>query len=161
MARFAEGLELVTRLLRDEEPVTFDGEYFQMREAKLLPRPERPGGPRLLIGGNGAKWTLPLAARYADVWNALFMPAEDFHALSAQLDELLRAAGRKQDDALFMPAKDFRVRSRRNSTSCCARRDASRRTCGERLCFRSPSIRATRVKRGGRSRRTARLARTS
>jgi F420-dependent oxidoreductase-like protein len=98
MARFAEGLELVTRMLRDDKPVTFDGEYFQMREAKLLPRPERPGGPRLLIGGNGAKRTLPLAARYADIWNALFMPAEDFHALSAQLDELLRAAGRKPED---------------------------------------------------------------
>jgi F420-dependent oxidoreductase-like protein len=98
MARFAEGLELVTRLLRDEEPVTFAGEYFQTREAKLLPRPERPRGPRLLIGGNGAKRTLPLAARYADVWNALFMPAEDFHARSTQLDELLRAAGRKPED---------------------------------------------------------------
>jgi F420-dependent oxidoreductase-like protein len=98
MTRFAEGLELVTRLLRDEEPVTFDGEYFQTREARLLPRPERLGGPRLLIGGNGAKRTLPLAARYANLWNALFMPAEDFHALSAQLDELLRAAGRKPED---------------------------------------------------------------
>ena len=98
MARFTEGLELVTRLLRDEEPVTFDGEYFQTREARLLPRPEHPGGPRLLIGGNGEKRTLPLAARYADVWNALFMPAEDFRARSTQLDELLRAAGRKPED---------------------------------------------------------------
>jgi F420-dependent oxidoreductase-like protein len=98
MARFAEGLDLVTRLLRDEEPVTFDGEYFQTRDARVLPRPDRPGGPRLLIGGNGAKRTLPLAARYADVWNALFMPAEGFHALSMQLNELLRAAGRKPED---------------------------------------------------------------
>jgi F420-dependent oxidoreductase-like protein len=98
MARFAEGLELVTRLVRDEEPVTFDGAYFQTREARLLPRPERPGGPRLLIGGNGAKRTLPLAARYADIWNALFMPVEDFHALSTQLDDLLHAAGRKPED---------------------------------------------------------------
>jgi F420-dependent oxidoreductase-like protein len=98
MARFAEGLDLVTRLLRDDEPVTFDGEYFQTREARLLPRPERSGGPRLLIGGNGARRTLPLAARYADVWNALFMPAEDFHARSTQLDELLRAAGRKPEE---------------------------------------------------------------
>jgi F420-dependent oxidoreductase-like protein len=98
MARFAEGLDLVTRLLRDDEPVTFDGEYFQTREARLLPRPERPDGPRLLIGGNGARRTLPLAARYADIWNALFMPAEDFHALLMQLDEMLRAAGRKPED---------------------------------------------------------------
>lgn len=98
MARFAEGLELVTRLLRDEEPVTFAGEYYQTRGARLLPRPERPGGPRLLIGGNGVKRTLPLAARYADIWNALFMPVEDFRERSAQLDELLRAAGRRPKD---------------------------------------------------------------
>jgi F420-dependent oxidoreductase-like protein len=98
MARFAEGLELVTRLLRDEEPVTFDGAHFQTRGARLLPRPERPGGPPALIGGNGEKRTLPLAARYADIWNALFMPAEDFRARSTQLDELLRAAGRRPED---------------------------------------------------------------
>jgi len=98
MARFAEGLELITRLLRDEEPVTFDGEYFQTRGARLLPRPERPGGPPLLIGGNGAKRTLPLAARYADIWNAVYVPVENFRALSTQLDELLRAEGRKPED---------------------------------------------------------------
>jgi F420-dependent oxidoreductase-like protein len=98
MARFAEGLELITRLLRDDEPVRFTGEYFQTREARLLPRPERPGGPRLLIGGNGAKRTLPLAARYADVWNALFMPAEEYRERSTQLDELLRAVGRKPEE---------------------------------------------------------------
>jgi F420-dependent oxidoreductase-like protein len=98
MARFAEGLELITRLLRDEEPVTFAGEYYQTREARLLPRPERLGGPPLLIGGNGEKRTLPLAARYAGIWNALFVPAENFRALSTQLDELLRAEGRKPED---------------------------------------------------------------
>jgi F420-dependent oxidoreductase-like protein len=98
MARFAEGLELVTRLLRDEEPVTFAGEYYQTRGATLLPRPERPGGPPLLIGGNGARRTLPLAARYADIWNAVYLPVENFRERSTQLDELLRAAGRRPED---------------------------------------------------------------
>jgi alkanesulfonate monooxygenase SsuD/methylene tetrahydromethanopterin reductase-like flavin-dependent oxidoreductase (luciferase family) len=63
-----------------------------------LPRPERRGGPPLLIGGNGAKRTLPLAARYADIWNAVYLPAEDFRERSAQLDDLLRAAGRRPED---------------------------------------------------------------
>jgi F420-dependent oxidoreductase-like protein len=98
MARFAEGLELVTRLLRDDEPVTFDGAHYRTRGAQLLPRPERRGGPPLLIGGNGAKRTLPLAARYADIWNAVYLPAEDFRERSAQLDDLLRAAGRRPED---------------------------------------------------------------
>src|SRR5262245_10012269 len=93
MARFAEGLELGTRLLRDDGPVTFDGAYYSMRGAKLLPRPERRGGPPLLIGGSGAKWTLPLVARYAHSWNAVYLPAEVFRERSGRLDELLRAAG--------------------------------------------------------------------
>jgi alkanesulfonate monooxygenase SsuD/methylene tetrahydromethanopterin reductase-like flavin-dependent oxidoreductase (luciferase family) len=57
--RFEEGLEVVTRLLRSDEPVSFDGKYFQLREAVLLPRPQRTNGPRILIGGIGPKRTLP------------------------------------------------------------------------------------------------------
>jgi F420-dependent oxidoreductase-like protein len=100
VARFAEGLELVARLLQDDEPVTFDGKHYQTRGAQLLPRPERRGGPPLLIGGNGAKRTLPLAARYADIWNAVYLPAEDFRERSGQLDDLLRTAGRRPEDVL-------------------------------------------------------------
>jgi F420-dependent oxidoreductase-like protein len=95
MDRLEEGLEVVTRLLRSDEPVTFEGRFFQLRGATLLPRPQRPGGPRIMIGGNGPKRTLPLAARYADVWNGTFMAPDAFRARSAQLDELTRAAGRQ------------------------------------------------------------------
>ncbi len=93
--RLAEGLEVITRLLRSPEPVTFHGRYFHLEAAVLLPRPARPGGPRIVIGGNGPRRTLPLVARYADEWNALFLPAERFAALNARLDALLRAAGRE------------------------------------------------------------------
>jgi F420-dependent oxidoreductase-like protein len=96
--RLEEGLEVVTRLLRSDEPVTFVGRFFQLRGATLLPRPQRPGGPRIMIGGNGPKRTLPLAARYADVWNGTFMTPEAFGARSAQLDDLVRAAGRRPGD---------------------------------------------------------------
>src|SRR5512147_2464640 len=47
-ARFEEGLECVTRLLRSDEPVTFGGKYFQLDGAQVLPRPQRTGGPRIL-----------------------------------------------------------------------------------------------------------------
>jgi len=88
-ARFHEGVEVITRLLRGEQPVSFDGDFFQLREASLLPRPQRKGGPRILIGGNGEKRTLRLAARYADEWNAVFLTASRFKQLSARLDEWL------------------------------------------------------------------------
>jgi F420-dependent oxidoreductase-like protein len=93
--RFEEGLEVITRLLRSDEPVSFEGEFFQLREAVLLPRPGRPGGPAILIGGNGVRRTLPLVARYADVWNVFHLTPETFQERSAVLDDLLGQAGRQ------------------------------------------------------------------
>ena len=98
MARMQEGLEVVTQLLRSEEPVTYAGRFYQLRGATLLPRPQRPGGPQIMIGGNGPKYTLPLAARYADVWNGVFISPEEFRARSAALDGLLAAANRQPGD---------------------------------------------------------------
>ena len=89
MARFEEGLEVITRLLHSDEPVTYEGRFFQLRGATLLPRPSRPGGPPIMIGGNGIKRTLPLVARFADIWNGLGLTPEAFRQHSERLDELL------------------------------------------------------------------------
>src|SRR6266511_770417 len=94
MARLQEGLEVITRLLRSDDPVTYEGRFYQLRGATLLPRPERRGSPPIMIGGNGPKRTLPLVARYADVWNALGLAPDEYRERSAALDGLLRAAGR-------------------------------------------------------------------
>jgi alkanesulfonate monooxygenase SsuD/methylene tetrahydromethanopterin reductase-like flavin-dependent oxidoreductase (luciferase family) len=94
MRRLQEGLEIVQRLLRSDAPVTFEGEFYRLDEATLLPRPQRPGGPPILVGGNGPKRTLPLAARYADEWNATFKTPEDFTELNRRLDGLLGEANR-------------------------------------------------------------------
>ena len=98
MARLEEGLEVVTRLLASDEPVMFEGRFYQLRGATLLPRPQRPRGPRILLGGNGVKRTLPLVARYADAWNGNFLSPADFRERSTALDGLLEATGRKPAD---------------------------------------------------------------
>jgi F420-dependent oxidoreductase-like protein len=97
-ARFEEGLEVVTRLLRRDEPVSFEGDFYRLEDAILLPRPERPGGPPILVGGNGEQRTLPLVARYAGEWNAVFIPPARYADLNSRLDELLVAEGRKPED---------------------------------------------------------------
>ena len=96
-ARFEEGLEIVTRLLRNEEPVSFEGQFYRLRDALIMPRSPRPGGPPIVIGGNGPRRTLPLVTRYADEWNAVFVTADEFAKLNAGLDESLREAGRASD----------------------------------------------------------------
>jgi F420-dependent oxidoreductase-like protein len=93
-ARFEEGLEVTTRLLRNEAPVSFDGEFYRLRDALLMPRSPRPGGPPVVIGGNGPRRTLPLVARFADEWNAVMVTPERFAELNARLDGLLGEAGR-------------------------------------------------------------------
>jgi len=92
--RFEEGLQVVTRFLKDDLPVSFSGKYFNLHEATMLPRPQRPGGPRILIGGNGHNRTPSLAVRYADEWNAIFIPPEKFKGLNTNLDRLLEEEDR-------------------------------------------------------------------
>ena len=64
----------------------------------MLARPQRPGGPRLLIGGNGPKKTLPLVAQYADEWNAVGIAASEVKTRNTLLDNLLTERGRKPSD---------------------------------------------------------------
>ena len=96
--RFKEGLEVITSLLERDEPVDFEGHYYELHDAILLPRPDRPGGPPILIGGNGPKRTLPLTAAYADEWNGVFINPEDYADRNSRLDELLVQEGRQPED---------------------------------------------------------------
>jgi len=95
--RFNEGMEVVTRLLQSDEPVTFGGKYYQLRGATLLPRPQRLSGPRILIGGNGIKRTLTYVVRYADEWNCVMLTPGRFTDMNARLNSMLSEAGRKPE----------------------------------------------------------------
>ena len=95
--RFNEGMEVVTRLLRSDEPVTFEGQFYQLRGATLLPRPQRRGGPKILVGGNGAKRTLSYVARYADEWNCVTLTPQEFTDMNTKLNDMLNASGRKPE----------------------------------------------------------------
>jgi F420-dependent oxidoreductase-like protein len=98
MDRFEEGLAVITGLMRSPEPFTFEGRFFQMREATIMPRPQRPHGPPILVGGKGPKRALPLVARYADIWNVDFLAVDLLRERSALLDQLLIKEGRQPGD---------------------------------------------------------------
>ena len=97
-ARYEEGVQIIKHLLQEEAPLDFDGEYYQLKEAVVLPRAQRPGGPPILIGGNGPKRTLPMVAKYATEWNGVYIPPTTFAERCAQLDEMLVVNGRKPED---------------------------------------------------------------
>ncbi len=92
-----EYLEVVTQLLRSDRPVSYQGQYYALDQAILLPRPQRSGGPPILVGGNGPLRTLPMAARYADEWNAVHVNPTRFRELNQRLDGLLDQTGRPRN----------------------------------------------------------------
>lgn len=98
IARFVEGLEVITWLLRSDEPANFAGQFFRLQNARLATRPQRAGGPPLLIGTRGGAKMLSIAARFADIWNTWAVSADTFRTWSAALDEQIRAAGRRPGD---------------------------------------------------------------
>lgn len=97
MARLEEGLAVITRLLRADGPVSYDGRFFQLHEA-VLPGPRRPGGPPVLVGASGPRYGLPLVARYADVWSTQQLTPEQVGERSAELDAQLQKEGRQPSE---------------------------------------------------------------
>jgi F420-dependent oxidoreductase-like protein len=93
-----DALEICTRLMTGEK-VSYDGKVVSLRDAQLLPTPVQSPHPPIWIGGNGPKRTLPLVARYADVWHAFGTPNSLADA-SARIDELAAEAGRRPSDIL-------------------------------------------------------------
>jgi F420-dependent oxidoreductase-like protein len=94
--RYEEGVQVILTLLRSDEPSAFSGDFYQLDNALMLPRPARR--VPIVIGGNGPLRTLPLVAKYADEWNAVYATPQKVRELSAKLDELLANEGRKPSD---------------------------------------------------------------
>jgi alkanesulfonate monooxygenase SsuD/methylene tetrahydromethanopterin reductase-like flavin-dependent oxidoreductase (luciferase family) len=85
-------LEIVTRLCSGEV-VSYEGRSVSLHEAFLRPRPVQLPHPPMWVGGTGPRRTLPLVARFADVWHAWGTP-NSLREASARVDELATAAGR-------------------------------------------------------------------
>jgi F420-dependent oxidoreductase-like protein len=94
--RLEEALEIITPMLRGERP-SFAGRHYRAQEAINSPAPLQPGGPPILIGGNGERRTLRLVARFANESNLTCAPAEIPAKLEA-LDKHCAALGRDRSE---------------------------------------------------------------
>lgn len=96
VSRFAEGFEIIRRLLAGET-VTFHGDFYDLDECVLLPPSTRPGGPPLMIGSNSERM-LSIALPHVASWNSWFTdfgndPAQ-LPALVSEIEEACHLAGR-------------------------------------------------------------------
>lgn len=96
MDQLEEGVQVLRGLLHDEV-TTFEGTYFQLREARNEPRPVQRKIP-IWIGGGGEKRTLNIAAKHADAWNVPFISPEDFAKKRAVLHQHCDAVGRDPEE---------------------------------------------------------------
>ena len=69
-ARFHEVVEIVDQLLRNEV-TTYQGRYYQLKDAVMQPRPIQEPRPPITIAAHGPVM-LKIAARHADAWNICF-----------------------------------------------------------------------------------------
>jgi F420-dependent oxidoreductase-like protein len=66
--RLGEACE-IAKLLFTQDVSDFDGKYYQLKEARLEPKPVQKPYPPFVIGGGGEQFTLRVVAKYADIWN--------------------------------------------------------------------------------------------
>ncbi len=89
--RLDEACAIVTSMLR-EPRTTFDGRYYQVRDAPCDPKPAQARLP-LLIGGKGEQRTMRITARYADEWNA-WCDIDQFRHRTGVVDQRCDEIGR-------------------------------------------------------------------
>lgn len=91
--RLGEACEVIKRLFT-EKSATFEGKYYQIKDAYCEPKPVQKPYPPFVIGGGGEQLTLRIVAQYAAIWNIPGGSVEVFKHKSQVLDEHCAAIGR-------------------------------------------------------------------
>jgi probable F420-dependent oxidoreductase len=94
VGRFLETLE-ICRALWSRDGVSFRGKHFTLEDLTMEPKPHRPGGPPIWIGGSGPT-ALREAARF-DAWFPTGPHVEFFAEQFPLIQAAARAAGRPAD----------------------------------------------------------------
>lgn len=66
--RLRETLEILGQAFADGR-IDYTGGHYTVRDMPIRPGAAQRPRPPIVVGGSGEKYTLPLVARYADVWN--------------------------------------------------------------------------------------------
>lgn len=111
VSRYAEALALLDEFLRNDL-TTFEGKYYQLKDAPNRPRPIQQPRIPFMIGAHGPR-TIAIASRYANTWNSRGT-VEEMQERNALIDAACAKHGRNPDEITrsvsFFPARtDKRV----------------------------------------------------
>jgi alkanesulfonate monooxygenase SsuD/methylene tetrahydromethanopterin reductase-like flavin-dependent oxidoreductase (luciferase family) len=84
MDMLEEAAQIIPAMLQRQD-YTFEGNYFRVLHAQCTP-PRIQDRVRLWIGGKGIQRLIPIAAKYADVWNGNNITPEEYRERIAALD---------------------------------------------------------------------------
>jgi alkanesulfonate monooxygenase SsuD/methylene tetrahydromethanopterin reductase-like flavin-dependent oxidoreductase (luciferase family) len=91
VGRFREAVELTDRLLRNDTS-NYSGNFYQLHDAPLRPRPMQQPRPPFVLAAHKPKM-LRIVAEYADTWNS-FGSVDEMRERNAILDEQCATIGR-------------------------------------------------------------------
>lgn len=95
-ARTDEYLEVLKTLWTDEKP-SFSGEFWDLPECRMYPKPVQDPHPRIHVGGESDA-ALRRAARFGQGWFGFNLLPEQAPERVAMLTKLLEAEGRARED---------------------------------------------------------------
>jgi F420-dependent oxidoreductase-like protein len=99
MLRLEEAIQIIRKMWTQEPFASFNGKYYQIRNAYCNPKPIQKPSPPILVGGSGERKTLKIVAKYADACN-LFGSAETVRKKLDILKEHCKSVGRDYDSIL-------------------------------------------------------------
>jgi alkanesulfonate monooxygenase SsuD/methylene tetrahydromethanopterin reductase-like flavin-dependent oxidoreductase (luciferase family) len=91
VSRFAEALAIIVPLLR-EGRTTFHGEFYDVDDCVLDPRPVRDGGPPIMLGSHGPRMLsigLPVVDSWNVWWSSYDNSVERFAQIKYGVDEAM------------------------------------------------------------------------
>jgi len=95
--RLDEACQIIKQLFT-QDLTTFEGRYYQLKDARRQPKPVQKPYPPFVIGGGGEQLTLRVVAKHANIWNFAGGTVEDFQRKIGILKEHCQAVGRDPDE---------------------------------------------------------------
>jgi F420-dependent oxidoreductase-like protein len=98
-SRLEEAIQIIRKMWTEDPSASFNGQYYQIKNAFCNPKPIQKPSPPIMVGGSGERQTLRIVAKYADACN-LFGSAETVKRKLSILKEHCRSVGRDYDSIL-------------------------------------------------------------